>query len=913
VPTAGTVVAESRLRGRRSSAADELVPEREETLASPSWNWLWFAVAGMLCVNTWLLVEPSAGTQLAFYVGLVGLSFAAVVIGTTRNRGPARWSWWWIAGGLGCLLVSELVRVWFRYTNHQRFPNVADVLTIVAYGLFTVALTALVRRHEPVADRANLLDALIVTVALTALSWYVFIEPYASNSLLPNSTKALVIVRLIGWLLVLSLVVRLLFVVTRRAKSIVLLLVGLSVMVGSDMQLGVGGLARTYRHGGVADALSLAALVLIGAAALHPSSVLVRARRPHPTGRIRILSMLTVTLVCPVVLVAAGWSESRLAGLTLIAAVCAICAFGLVALRMWSLIAVERRTAALQGANRLGALVQNSKDGIFVVDRAGIISYASPGVRPMTGHDPDDLVGTSLATCFPREDGEVLVRQLVLASRQAPGASVEWQGRYVDGQGTRCDFEMTIANLLRNRDVEGIVVTMRDVTTRKRLEVELKQRALRDDLTGLANRALFMDRLEHALLRLQRAPSTIAVLFVDLDDFKAVNDGLGHAAGDALLVAVAERLERCLRPSDTIARLGGDEFAVLLDDVESRESAWQTSERLLETLQMPVPIGDLAVNVPASIGIAIADAPASPESLMRDADIALYRAKGAGKGRVAEFDTSMRWEAYERLRLRTELARVVEQNELMLLFQPIVSTKTDEIVGAEALLRWEHPKLGTIPPLDFIPIAEETGMIVTIGRWVLETACSAAAAWNRTHQREIYVSVNVSARQLRERDFADDVQRVLAETGLPGRQLMLELTETVLVDEVAAENLIERVVPLGVAIAIDDFGTGYSSLAYLQRFPVDVLKIDRSFVSNIQEEGMRAVVESIAAIADVMGYSSIAEGVETDAQLDGVLAFDYRYAQGYRYSRPVNAATLDRLLHADGARLHGRWSPIGPA
>jgi diguanylate cyclase (GGDEF)-like protein/PAS domain S-box-containing protein len=907
-----SAVAESRLRNRRSSG-DEIVPEREETLASPSWNWLWFAVAGMLGVNTWALVEPSPVSQLVFYAGMVALALGAVFIGTSRHRGPSRLSWNWIAGGVACLLVAELIRVWLREVGDHRFPTVADVLMLVAYAMFVVALTALVRRHEPVADRANLLDALTVTVALTALSWYVFIEPYTSDPLLPIVTKVLLITRLVAWLLVLSLVVRLLFVVARRNTSAVLLLVGLTVMVTSDMQLGIAGVARTYRDGGFADALSLAAFVFLGAAALHPSSKVVRARAPHPTGRIRMLSMLTVTLVCPVVLVGAGWSESQLASVTLIAAVCAICTFGLVALRLWSLIAVERRTATLQGVNRLGALVQNSKDAIFVVDSAGIISYASPGVRPMTGHHPDDLVGTSLATCFPHEDGEALIRKLALVSTQSAGSSIEWQGSYVDAHGAECDFEMTIANLQRNRDVEGIVVTMRDVTTRKRLEVELKQRALRDDLTGLANRALFMDRLEHALLRLQRIPSTIAVLFVDLDDFKAVNDGLGHAAGDALLVAVAERLERCLRPSDTIARLGGDEFAVLLDGVDDRETAFLTAERLLETLQMPVPIGDLAVNVPASIGMAIADEPASPESLMRDADIALYRAKGGGKARVAEFDHSMRWEAYERLRLRTELARVVEQEELSLLFQPIVSTKTDEIVGAEALLRWEHPKLGTIPPLDFIPIAEETGIIISIGRWVLETACFAAAAWNRTHQRDIYVSVNVSARQLREPDFADDVARVLAETGLPARQLMLELTETVLVDEAAAENLIERVVPLGVAIAIDDFGTGYSSLAYLQRFPVDVLKIDRSFVSNIDDDGMRAVVESIAAIADVMGYSSIAEGVETDAQLDGVLAFDYRYAQGYRYSRPVNAATLDRLLHADTARLHGRWMPIAPA
>ena len=668
--------------------------------------------------------------------------------------------------------------------------------------VLALALSAMARRHEAVSDRGNILDALTVTVALTALTWFTFVEPYASDPTLAMTSKLVVIARPFCWLLLVSLTLRLRFVVGRNNRAIDVLIVGLVVTVVADVALGVAGAARTYRAGNAIDVASLIGLVLLGAAALHSSSAIVRPAPPHPSGRIRLLSMLTITLASPIVLVAAGWSESRLTGVTLVAALCAVATFALVALRLWSLIVVERRTAALQGANRLGALVQNSKDAIFVVDVAGVISYVSPGIEPMMGCRMHELVDVSVGSCFPPDDGDVVTRQLLHASRLPRGHSIEWQGRYVDAQGSLCDFEMVALNLLQDRDVGGIVVTMRDVTARKRLEGELKQRALRDDLTGLANRALFMDRLEHALLRLQRAPTTIAVVFVDLDDFKAVNDGLGHAAGDALLVAVAERLQRCLRPSDTIARLGGDEFAVLLDDIDGREAALLTSERLLETLQMPVPIGDLAVNVPASIGIAVVDQPASPESLMRDADIALYRAKGAGKGRVAEFDTSMRWEAYARLRLRTELARVLEHNELELLFQPIVSLQTNAIVGAEALLRWEHPKLGTIPPLEFIPIAEETGMIVSIGRWVLETACRAAAAWNRTHQRDIYVSVNVSARQLRESSFADDVVRVLEDAGLQPKQLMLELTESVLVDEQAAANLINRVVPIGVAIAI---------------------------------------------------------------------------------------------------------------
>jgi diguanylate cyclase (GGDEF)-like protein len=384
-------------------------------------------------------------------------------------------------------------------------------------------------------------------------------------------------------------------------------------------------------------------------------------------------------------------------------------------------------------------------------------------------------------------------------------------------------------------------------------------------------------------------------MFIDLDDFKAVNDGLGHAAGDTLLCAVSQRLSDCLRPSDTIARLGGDEFAVLLDGVSDTAEVMYVANRLLEVLQLPVEIDELSVTVPASIGIAIADPGHAHSNLMRDADIALYRAKELGKNRVAVFDASMGWEAYSRLRMRTQLESAIENDELRVLFQPIISLGSREIVGVEALVRWEHPKLGTLSPSEFVPIAEESALITTIGGWVLREACARAAAWSAGN-RQLYVSVNVSARQLQEPGFADEIASALASSGLEPGRLMLELTESVLIDEVAGKNLVERVAPLGVRIAIDDFGTGYSSLAYIQRFPVNVVKIDRSFVSRMQEEGMRAVVKSMAAISSVMGYVSIAEGVETPEEAADLVSLKYDYAQGFLYSHPVEAAQINALL-----------------
>jgi diguanylate cyclase (GGDEF)-like protein len=485
-----------------------------------------------------------------------------------------------------------------------------------------------------------------------------------------------------------------------------------------------------------------------------------------------------------------------------------------------------------------------------------------------------------------------------MATSLPPGTHDELTGMFLDGAGRRRDFELNLVNMLGDDDVAGLVVTMRDVTVKREVARELEQRVFRDDLTKLANRSLFLDRLDQARLRSRRTGSGIAVMFVDLDDFKAVNDGLGHAAGDTLLCAVSSRLNECLRPSDTIARLGGDEFAVLLDGVPDVAEVMNVAQRLLEVLQLPVEIGELSVTVPASIGIAIAEQGHAHNNLMRDADIALYRAKEQGKNRIAVFDESMGWEAYSRLRLRTQLESAIENDELRVLFQPIISLGSGEIVGVEALIRWEHPKLGTLSPSEFVPIAEESGLITDIGRWILQQACAHAAVWTKGG-RDLYVSVNVSARQLREHGFADEITSALTESGLEPSKLMLELTESVLIDEVAGQNLVDNVAPLGVGIAIDDFGTGYSSLAYLQRFPVNVVKIDRSFVSRLNEDGMRAVVKSMAAISSLMGYTSIAEGVETLEEAADLVGLDYGFAQGFLYSHPVGAAQINALLDAN--------------
>jgi diguanylate cyclase (GGDEF)-like protein/PAS domain S-box-containing protein len=854
------------------------------------------ALAGIAAAVAWFVLPKPSQHHVYDAVMLAALAVAA--LGAWGRKGPTRTGWRIVALAVACSAVAQLLRTVDPSADAGAMPLASQLLSLAADLLMVVAVTAVLGAYGSVRQRGELLDALTVGVALTALWWPAFIEPVTAGGPLPLVDRVTIVANPVSNLLLVAVAVHILPFAARRSAAHALLGLGLVADLGADFAFETGGPV-----GGVAPSLAVE-LAWLGAATLLALATLlapdgdVDELDTHDVVRRRIYAMLSVTVLCPTVLLTAAALGGQLRGTVLVAGVCSIVTFVLVILRLANLVGLERESAEQRGISRFAALVQSSQDAIFVVGVDGTISYASPSVERMTGLTPDDAVGSQLTALFPQAERVTVAEHLARAVTLESADGIDLDGHYVDAQGDVGEYEMTIVNLLTTREVMGLVVTMRDVTGRKRLERELARKALRDDLTGLANRALFMDRLEHALLRLQRTPGTVAVMFLDLDDFKAVNDGLGHSAGDALLVAVAERLQRCMRPSDTIARLGGDEFAVLLEEIDDADAAVATAERLLETLQLPVAIDNLAVNVPASIGVAATSDRAASETLMRDADIALYRAKADGKARVALFDQSMRWAAYERLRVRTELSRAIEQDALRLMYQPIVVLGTDEIRGAEALLRWEHPTLGTVPPSEFIPLAEESGLILSIGLWVLERACAAAAKWNEVAGRDVYVSVNVSARQLREVAFADEVARVLQQTELRPELLMLELTETALIDELAAENLVERVVPLGVAIAIDDFGTGYSSLAYLQRLPVNVVKIDRSFVSGIDNDGTRAVVESIAAIARVMGFSSIAEGVETDEQLTHLEAFDCRYGQGYRYSEPVDEETLTALLRA---------------
>jgi diguanylate cyclase (GGDEF)-like protein len=489
---------------------------------------------------------------------------------------------------------------------------------------------------------------------------------------------------------------------------------------------------------------------------------------------------------------------------------------------------------------------------------------------------------------------------------------VEWRVRHRDGSWRQ--FEVVNASLLDDEAVRGIVATLRDVTERRALERELEHQAFHDRLTGLANRALFRDRLEHALARRNRHRDQhpVAVLLLDLDDFKVVNDSLGHAAGDRLLVMVAERLRGHLRASDTTARLGGDEFAVLLDDPAADDEALRVAERLIEVLAAPYQLDGRELFVRASIGVAAAAETGQPaDELLRDADMAMYAAKARSRGGYQVFQPALHEAAVGRLALEADLQRGIEEGQFTLHYQPILELASGRLVGLEALLRWRHPERGWVAPLDFIPAAEASGQIVPIGRFVLRQACRQAVAWQaRFPARPLRMSVNVSARQLQEPDVAEDIRRVVEDCGMDPRLLVLEITETVLVQDVEAMAAkLRALTACGLRVAVDDFGTGYSSLSYLHRFPVHLLKIDKSFTDRV-DGGFddAALARAIVRLGQALHLETVAEGVETASQLAALRELGCTFGQGFHFARPLEAAAVEELLEAGGVYADaGGW------
>ncbi|MEN3359131.1 MAG: hypothetical protein V7637_3113 [Mycobacteriales bacterium] len=545
--------------------------------------------------------------------------------------------------------------------------------------------------------------------------------------------------------------------------------------------------------------------------------------------------------------------------------------------------------------SRFRSIVQTSSDIMCITDLDGVITWCAPSVEHICGYRVADLVGGKLWDFLHPDDAAAT--GFFADAITGPGGSAAADVRLRVADGSYRAFHSSGRNLLDDPAIGGLLFTGLDVTERLRLENQLRERAFHDPLTGLANRALFVDRLEHALGRPLR-DHHVAVLFVDLDDFKLVNDSLGHQAGDELLVLVARRLSASLRLGDTAARFGGDEFAVLLEDADE-ERANEVADRILAELAGPFDLGDCEVFVRASIGVAVADSSVGDgHTLLRDADMAMYHAKAAGKGRHQTFRASMHASARKRLELHGDLQRAIERDELRVYYQPIIDLPTGRPASFEALVRWQHPTRGMLQPNDFIPLAEETGLIVPLGRWVLRSATRQARLWLGRFGLPFSMAVNVSVRQLLEEGFAEEVAAALRDSGLPASCLTLELTESVfMTDFETTAVLLARLKAIGVLLAIDDFGTGYSSLSYLEQFPIDVIKIDRSFVAALLDPARPAnLVHTILELARRLGVPAIAEGIERASQFVELREQGCLLGQGFLFSRPLEAEDLERVL-----------------
>ncbi|HEU0073307.1 MAG TPA: EAL domain-containing protein [Dehalococcoidia bacterium] len=547
--------------------------------------------------------------------------------------------------------------------------------------------------------------------------------------------------------------------------------------------------------------------------------------------------------------------------------------------------------------------LEATEEGVMAIDGAGKVLHVNRRYFEIL-----ELPSDHFETVEPQERLAAIARRLIdptaftersLAIFREQEASETFDVLYLKSGRI---VERHSRALNRREGGAGRVLSYRDVTERHTLTEQLKHQAFHDPLTDLANRARFQDRLDHAIERSQRTKALVFVLFIDIDNFKSINDSLGHAVGDQLIVTIAGRVSQALSGGDTAARLGGDEFAIILEDLQTLDQARGTADELLNRIRAPAEIDGNEVVVTASIGIASGDSESTSDKLIRNADIAMYAAKNRGKGRVQVYETGMHTQINQRQALLAELWHAVERKEIRVYYQPFMHLATGQVSGAEALARWHHPTRGIIPPLTFIPLAEESSVILDIGEFVLRDACLLIKDWERRFPGEaLLTSVNVSPKQIHDRNFVDVVRRVLAETQAPPGHLVLEITESAMLeDPESAEATLTALKQLGVKLALDDFGTGYSSLTYLKRFPIDVLKIDKSFITDLHvSEREAALTGATIALGQKLNLQIVAEGIETTGQLQHLRDLDCDEGQGFLFSHPLTHEELDSFMDAN--------------
>ena len=875
-----------------------------------------------MCVawSGYLALNPRGSyTQVVSNVGLMVIALTAGGQALRRvHRETGRTERAWRLLGLACLSWGCGQAAWTWYESvlgrDVPFPSIADLGYLAFVPLAAAALLAFPSVPTRLSSRVRtVLDGLLIAGALLFMSWMVVLGPLLDAGGDPL-TLTIGLAYPLGDVVIITI---LLFASSHRRQresfgraSRLVLFAGLLAFAVADSGFVVLTNSGSYASGSLIDIgwfCAFAAIFL--AAAMRSTDSEPQSPDDDVPEKFAVLVPYAPVVLAVVVggLALAfgdglerflGWNALALLLLAVIRQVAAL-------LENLSLTThleqrVQERTAELdRSEQRFRSLVQSSSDVVTVINEDGAITYQSPSMGRVFGHDSDGLLNTSYFDLVHMDD-HVALAALIQSSMQRQGTNVAAELRIRHGDGRWCHAEVLGTSLLDHAVVAGILLNARDVTERKALENQLSHQAFHDPLTNLANRALFADRLEHALKRAARRRRPLAVLYFDLDGFKGVNDTLGHVTGDLLLKEVASRLAASVRAGDTISRWGGDEFGILLEELATDAEANAAAERLIDALREPFSVAGTEVFISASIGIVVSELGAEAcDDLLRYADLAMYRAKADRPGSYCRYEPGMQAGVKARVELDRDLRQAIERHELFVAYQPIVDLATGRIVGVEALARWTHPTRGAIPPVEFIPVAEANGLINIIGEFVLREACRNARRW-RAINKDLTMSVNLSARQLQE-SLVGTILDILRESSLDPRALTLEITESMLIGQTAGPlGILQTLRELGISIAIDDFGTGYSSLSYLHRFPVDSLKVDRSFVELLGGSEQPGLTRSIVRLADELGLRTVAEGIEHDEQLRALRHLGCTLGQGYLFARPMSDAEFGDLLEGSG-------------
>jgi diguanylate cyclase (GGDEF)-like protein/PAS domain S-box-containing protein len=870
------------------------------------------------------MVSGVFGPTITHYIGLTWALPAALVAvvtcaitGRCAPAGNLRRAWISLACALGFYFVGECIgsSSWFRGVDP--FPGVADFFYVGFYLALPTAAIFLIRAAAVRVPWVQLsMDATIFAVGFGAFFWFLVLHPSAQlheASVLKQVLSQAYLT--LDCVLLLMLGVLLLTGSGNLGGQRVplLLLSGFATMFAGDIVWSLAKMRGYYLPGDTADVMYVVCYVPLAAAArvqLKWMTAPPPATSQNADALARALPYAAMLAAFLMLVYLSGGDVSGPANLMTMV----VFALTLLLMVRQSVVLrgdalVRERRAARMVEDRYASLIANASDVIMIVGADGVLRFASPASERTLGLSPAQIIGRSLPELWAGEDAEKL-RAFLKEVAATPAGTVGPVELRVERGSQRYVVETVGSNLSEDPAVQGLALNFRDISERKALEEQLRQLAFHDPLTLLANRNLFRDRVQHALALAQRGANCLAVMFLDLDNFKNINDSLGHDAGDRLLQAVAHRILQNTRPSDTVARLGGDEFAVLMEGVERASEVGRVADALIAALNVPFQLDGREVRVGASVGLAISGAEAGAEALLSNADIAMYHAKAAGKNRHVTFQPQMQAVLHERLRLEADISRALANQEFFIEYQPIVDLGTKSLLGVEALVRWRHPEAGVLMPGRFIQVVEESGQIVKLGRWVLRQACRDLCAWRRSIAggAGLRLAVNISGRHLQHGELVHDVAQALAESGLEPGNLVIELTEsTIMYNTDANLERFHSLKALGVRLAIDDFGTGYSSLSYLHRFPIDILKIDRSFVGSLtNSDNGPELARAVITLGETLGLETVAEGIELEPQVAALLALGCVAGQGFLFAKACSLEQLSKSPFV--ARRNALWN-----